>query len=108
MDRISADLWEWGERLSVVGYLKQIKPEVLSSLLEGMGKAQDYIYDEDMESLYLDKSWHAIHFILNGKAWGGEEPLAHVILGGTAISEDYGTNELDIYRARKYKKYQTS
>lgn len=94
MDRISADLWEWGERLSVVGYLKQIKPEVLSSLLEGMGKAQDYIYDEDMESLYLDKSWHAIHFILNGKAWGGEEPLAHVILGGTAISEDYGNGPI--------------
>ena len=34
----------------------------------------------------LDRSWHALHWLLNGSAWGGDPPLAWAI----HISHDFG------------------
>jgi hypothetical protein len=39
-------------------------------------------------TLDIDKSWHAIDFMLNGREWEEEPPLFKVILGGTAIGDD--------------------
>ncbi|GMK39978.1 hypothetical protein PCCS19_30330 [Paenibacillus sp. CCS19] len=75
--------------MSMVGNLKRISPVLLNDLLQGEVEVEDVLYndaDED-NSLYLDKSWHAIHYLLNGAAWEGEEPLVHTVLGGTAIGE---------------------
>ncbi|WP_246427855.1 YfbM family protein [Paenibacillus phyllosphaerae] len=74
----------------MIGHLMQITPASLADILQGEETVEAYMEAEEIESLYLDKSWHAIHYILNGKAWEGEEPLVHVILGGTPIGEDYG------------------
>jgi hypothetical protein len=42
--------------------------------------------DSDPEkSLDLDKSWHLIHFLLTGLAWGGDGPIANAILGGEEL-----------------------
>jgi hypothetical protein len=39
----------------------------------------------------LDKSWHAIHFMLTGTAWEGNYPENFIILGGTEIGDiDFG------------------
>src|SRR5690349_11242492 len=78
--------------MSVVCTLMQIGTDTLADLIEDKRAVQDYIYSKNYEvkALYIDKSWHAIHFILNGKAWDGKEPLVHVILGGTSIGEDFG------------------
>jgi hypothetical protein len=37
---------------------------------------------------YLDKAWHAIHFVLNQSPWEGEPPWGWVIFGGTPVSDD--------------------
>jgi hypothetical protein len=35
----------------------------------------------------LDKSWHAIHYLLNGTAWGGEPPLNLMLSQGCQIGD---------------------
>ena len=40
--------------------------------------------------LDIDKSWHAIHFVLSGEVWGFDEddPLSQVVLGGAPVNDD--------------------
>ncbi len=40
--------------------------------------------------LDIDKSWHAIHFVLSGEVWGVDEddPLSQVVLGGAPVNDD--------------------
>jgi len=48
-------------------------------------------YDADKAAgrvAYLDKAWHAIHFVLNQSAWDGEPPWNWAIFGGEPVSED--------------------
>jgi uncharacterized protein DUF1877 len=47
-----------------------------------------YPEEEDDRCLDIDKSWHAIHFLLSGDAWDGEYPLSDVILGGSEMSDE--------------------
>ncbi len=35
----------------------------------------------------IDKSWHAMHFLLTGEAWGGAPPLDFIGAGGTEIGD---------------------
>ena len=81
--------------MSMIGNLIALRPETLKSLVDDPDAIEVFLYPDDGDSepenhLDLDKSWHAIHFTLNGKAWEGEGPLSHVILGGTEIGEDVG------------------
>src|SRR3954470_8881166 len=39
------------------------------------------------DALDIDKTWHVIHFLLTGEAWGGEPPLVDAVLGGTELPE---------------------
>jgi len=57
------------------------EPEMATSLVY----PQDGSYPEAPAALDLDKSWHLIHFLLTGTAWGGDGPLAAAILGGEAL-----------------------
>ena len=58
------------------------RPEELSSFLDPEDRRNDESY------LHIDKTWHIIHFLLNGEAWTGGWPLMGVVLGGTQISEE--------------------
>ena len=40
--------------------------------------------------LALDKSWHGVHFLLTGTAWGTDDPLGGAVLGGREVGEDDG------------------
>jgi hypothetical protein len=58
---------------------------------------EDYARDRDDDGagtmgkyFSLDKSWHALHFLLNDHPWEGSGPLFDAILGGTEIGEDMG------------------
>jgi hypothetical protein len=53
---------------------------------------QDKELEEERKNkvLLLEKSWHALHFLLTEKIEGGNPPLANAILGGTNIGEDLG------------------
>jgi len=41
----------------------------------------DYGPGDPGVSLDLDKSWHGLHFLLTGRAYGGEPPLAWAVRG---------------------------
>jgi hypothetical protein len=43
--------------------------------------------NQERSILDIDKSWHLIHFLLTGDVWGGEPPLANVVLGGTELPD---------------------
>jgi hypothetical protein len=38
--------------------------------------------------LDIDKTWHIIHFLLNGHAWEGDGPLFDAVLGGSHLTDE--------------------
>ena len=66
-------------------------PARAAALLEQSRQIEEALYERDdqaAQDAYLDKAWHAIHFVLTGSAWTGEAPWAWAILGGTPVNED--------------------
>lgn len=43
---------------------------------------------ETVRSMDLDKSWHGIHFLLNGTSGQGTPPLDFLMVGGTEVGMD--------------------
>ncbi|EFM08448.1 protein of unknown function DUF1877 [Paenibacillus curdlanolyticus YK9] len=83
--------------MGMIGHLKQVSPELLNDLIEQKVDAFSILFEESdvNRTLYLDKSWHAIHFLLNGEAWEGEEPLVYAVFGGAAIGGEPNFEEGD-------------
>ncbi|WP_326999681.1 YfbM family protein [Dactylosporangium sp. NBC_01737] len=77
-----------GRRLTA-GELRAVleDPEAVDELLYG-----DLDDDAEMPEpdLDLDKSWHAVHFLLTGTAWEVTEGAGEAVLGGTEIGQDGG------------------
>lgn len=84
---------------------RALDSEQLARLLEDPSVANDLILDEDEDEdededgdagdggddwLDLDKSWHGVHFLLTGTAWGTDDPLGGAVLGGREVGEDDG------------------
>ena len=63
-------------------------PATVETLLYGdLDDDQDEMPDPELD---LDKSWHALHYLLTGTAWDVGEGAGAAILGGDAIGEDNG------------------
>jgi len=41
-------------------------------------------------ALPLEKTFHALHWLITGHVWGGEPPLANAVCGGTEYGPDIG------------------
>jgi len=41
-------------------------------------------------SLAIEKSWQAIHFVLNGDPWKGSGAVFNAVLGGSEVGEEMG------------------
>jgi hypothetical protein len=83
--------------MSMIGNYVRVTEDVLNELLDGPEGLSSIIYPEDETSEWverrpdIDKSWHIIHFLLNGKPWDGVVPFMFVVLGGDTVSaEDVG------------------
>jgi hypothetical protein len=50
------------------------------------------LYPESDESTHhrldIDKTWHIIHYLLNGQPWNGAPPLGNIVLGGKEVSDE--------------------
>lgn len=55
-------------------------PAEIHNLLESL--------DESENAVSLEKSWHALHFVLTGTANEGDEPLNFILLGGTPVGDE--------------------
>ncbi len=49
-----------------------------------------FLSEREARALNLDKTFHALHWLLTGAVWGGEPPLANAVLGGTEYGPDLG------------------
>lgn len=79
--------------MSMIGNDLRVSPEVLADLKANPDSILDFLYPDGEgphpagRYLCIEKSWHAIHFLLNGDKWEGEVPLFNAVLGGTPIGE---------------------
>lgn len=83
--------------MSMIGNYLRLPEAELQRVLQAPESITELLYPEDDSDhppdrhLDTDKSWHLTHFLLTGEAWGGAEPLANAVLGGTEIgTEDVG------------------
>jgi hypothetical protein len=81
--------------MGMVGCFTAIDTETLQKLQADPSLIGDYLYPDDGDgeaenTVDVDKAWHGIHFMLTGRQYGGEEPLALAVLGGEDIGEDMG------------------
>jgi hypothetical protein len=79
--------------MSMIGQYRRLSQDAFRSLLAEPAALSNVLFPDDEQQyerdfLDLDKSWHLIHFLLNGDPWEGEWPLGAVVLGGTEISDE--------------------
>lgn len=77
--------------MSMIGNYLLLSTEQLAVLVADPAQAEALAFPENGElpsdAVDIDKSWHLIHFLLNGEAWGGDGPLSQVVLGGTELPD---------------------
>jgi hypothetical protein len=83
--------------MSMTGRYVRVNPGVVTGILEEPTSLLDVLYPDpepgDYVQRYLDidKTWHIIHFLLNGDPWECTGALGGAILGGADVSpEDLG------------------
>jgi len=80
--------------MSMIGRYRQLTRQQLAELQVDPSRVPDFLYDQEPPShlqLDIDKTWHAIHFLLNGDRWEGTGPLYDAVLGGEVLGkEDLG------------------
>lgn len=78
-----------GRRLSTDEWRRVLDdPATVDTLLYGdLDDDQAEMPDPELD---LDKSWHAIHYLLTGTAWHIDEGAGSAILGGDPVGEDGG------------------
>ena len=62
-------------------------PEIVPAFLKAAIEDQDELGGDFLD---VDKSWHAIHFLLTGSVKEGEPPLSWVVFAPTEIGADLG------------------
>lgn len=79
--------------MSMIGNFRRLTEGELNALLEEPETIAEFLYSDEAQAdterqLDVDKAWHAIHYLLNGTAWGGKEPLVNAVLGGVPVGEE--------------------
>jgi Domain of unknown function (DUF1877) len=75
--------------MGMIGNYLIVTQSDLDRLYQGSESVSDFLYQKHQDDIIdTDKAWHGIHFVLTGDAFGGEEPLANVVMGGVPIGEE--------------------
>jgi hypothetical protein len=61
-------------------YGKQAEKKVVSA----------FLVQRQSRALPLEKTFHALHWLITGQTWGGDPPLANAVLGGKEYGPDLG------------------
>lgn len=51
---------------------------------------QAWLSQREERALHLEKAFHALHWLLTSRTYGGDPPLGNAVLGGTGIGPDIG------------------
>jgi hypothetical protein len=57
-------------------------PQSVIAFVRGPGDAF-----EDRSDTHIEKTWHGLHYLFTGTAWGGEPPLNFLVAGGARIGD---------------------
>jgi hypothetical protein len=77
--------------MSMIGNYISVAPDDVAKVQTAGSFAENLIDGDDGElSLSIEKSWQAIHFVLNGDPWECKGPLGNAVLGGREVGEDMG------------------
>jgi Domain of unknown function (DUF1877) len=73
----------YSARMSMIGNLRRVSDEQLADLFASPERIEDFLYesDDDPDEQDIEKSWHAIQYLLTGSAWGGDPPLNFLVSG---------------------------
>jgi hypothetical protein len=68
---------------------------MLARLQNDPESIEEYLYPDDGEGeppnyVEVDKAWHGIHYLLTGKADGGQPPLGLAVFGGEEFGPEVG------------------
>jgi hypothetical protein len=80
--------------MSMTGRYLRVSPEVIADVQCEPSMLLDVLYPElepeghSSRCLDIDKTWHIIHFLLNGDAWEGDGPLFDTVLGGNQLTDE--------------------
>ncbi|KNY25514.1 YfbM family protein [Pseudobacteroides cellulosolvens] len=77
--------------MSMIGNYLLVDEGLIHGIISGKIGISEILYNtehSDDEYLDIDKSWHAIHYILCGQCWDGELPYFNAVLGGTIINDE--------------------
>ena len=76
--------------MSMIGHFGLLTSDEVVALREPGAFAElvraENLHPRPDRCLSVDKEWHAIHFLLNGKAWTGRPPVDFIIAGGTELA----------------------
>lgn len=79
--------------MSMIGNYRRLTPTALNDLLAEPRTVRDVLYGKRTAEtpdrhLSIETAWHAIHYLLNGDAWGGTGPLGQAALGGSPVGDE--------------------
>lgn len=81
--------------MSMTARFLPLHPDRMAEAFARPGGPIDLLFPDDdgnthPDALDIDKTWHAIHFLLTRTVWEGEPPLSQAILGGDPVGDDTG------------------
>ena len=74
----------------MIGNLRSISDAQLAELFANPDTVEELLYESDEQSpeeLDIEKTWHGLHYLLAGDAWGGDPPLNFLVSGGREIGD---------------------
>ncbi|MFL6708613.1 MAG: YfbM family protein [Massilia sp.] len=75
--------------MSMIGNLLAVPQSELDALFDDPGQIAHFLYETHADdAIHLDKTWHAIHFMLTGEVYDGDGAISQAILGGDPIGEE--------------------
>ena len=80
--------------MGMTGHLRRVRAEELDALLADSSGIAEFVFPDGgapADDIDIDQTWHGLHFLLTGSAYGGSGPLAKAVLGGTPIGPELST-----------------
>jgi hypothetical protein len=80
--------------MSMTGRYLGVSPSVIAGVKREPSSLLGVLYPEPEPEghparyLDIDKTWHIIHFLLNGRAWEGDGPFFDAVLGGSQLTDE--------------------
>ena len=94
--------------MGMTAQFKILKDADLRKLLDAPDETEDFLFSVDVEDPFegqtdIDKSWHALHYLICGNLEPDGSILGDVILGGEPLGPDLGYGPARILDSEKVK-----